>query len=160
MASMADAVHHPLDLGVHSPIRHSEQANSLSRDTHVWVLSMVEPWVMAANDSLRSGDLGDEEEEEYDERVHGDRPAMDTTEDRKPKGREGRRQSDWERAGAPFALYGRRSMKQKYEQCGDHVERNLAGFADTLFHTWQTIKLIEVLHRLASGTTLRPPLRR
>lgn len=107
MASMADAVHHPLD---------------------IWVLSMVGPWVMAMNESLRSGDLGDEEEEEYDERVHGDRPAMNTTEDKKPKGREGRRQSGWEeKAGAPFALYGRPSMKQKYEQCGDHEEHERCG---------------------------------
>jgi len=84
MASMADAGHHPSDF---------------------WVFSVVEPWVMAMDESLRSGDLGDEEEEEYDERVHGDRPATSsTTEDRRPKGRGGRRQSGLqEKAGAPFA---------------------------------------------------------
>ena len=41
-------------------------------------------------ESVRSGDLSDEEEEEKQEGVHGDRPAMDTTEARESKGREGR----------------------------------------------------------------------
>jgi hypothetical protein len=40
---------------------------------------MVEPWVPPMDESLRNDDLGDEEEEE-EEGVHDDRPAMDTAE--------------------------------------------------------------------------------
>jgi len=54
---------------------------------------VVEPRVSPMDESFRSSDLGDEEEEEEQGRVqgvHDDRPAMDTTEGKESKGREGR----------------------------------------------------------------------
>ena len=53
---------------------------------------MVEPGVMPVDESLRSSDMGDEEEKKKEEGVHaGDWPAIGTTGNMKSKGREGRR---------------------------------------------------------------------
>ena len=44
----------------------------------MWVLGMVKPRVTSMGESLRSSNLGDEEEEEEKEGgVHGDQPAME-----------------------------------------------------------------------------------
>lgn len=50
------------------------------RDTHVWVVNMVESWVPPVDESLRGSDLADKAEKEKDEGVHCDRPAMDMAE--------------------------------------------------------------------------------
>jgi len=55
MAGVANASHHPLN---------------------VWIYGMVEPRVMPMYEGLRSSNPGDEEEQEQ-EGVHDDRPAMD-----------------------------------------------------------------------------------
>lgn len=44
---------------------------------------MVGPRVVSVDEGLCSNKLGDEAEEEEEEGVHGDRPAMDATEDEK-----------------------------------------------------------------------------
>ena len=37
------------------------------RKTNVWIISVVEPWVAPVDESFRSSDLGDEEEQECEE---------------------------------------------------------------------------------------------
>lgn len=65
------------------------------------------------NESVRGGDLGDEEQEHKQDGVHDDRPAMGTAERKESRGREGR--GEWEtsrkRRGRLlpfFPLYGGR----------------------------------------------------
>jgi hypothetical protein len=70
MASVTNVVHHPSD---------------------VWFFGMVGPGVMPMDESLRNSDLGDEGDDEEEERVHCDRPAMDGTGEEKSKSREGGR---------------------------------------------------------------------
>jgi len=50
------------------------------QDTHVRIVNVVEMWISPVDESLHSGDLGDEEEEEKEQRVHDDLRATDTTE--------------------------------------------------------------------------------
>lgn len=50
------------------------------QETHVRVVNVVKPGISPVSERLRSGDLDDEEEKEEEERVHDDRPAMDTAE--------------------------------------------------------------------------------
>lgn len=51
---------------------------------------MVEPRISPVNESLRSSDLCDEEQEYKQDGVHDDRPAMGTAELKELRGREGR----------------------------------------------------------------------
>jgi len=59
MASMTNAVRYPLN---------------------VRIVNVVEVWISPMDESFRSGDVGDEEEDEKEERVHDDPIAMDVTE--------------------------------------------------------------------------------
>lgn len=83
---------------------------------------MVEPWVPPMDESLRNDDLGDEEEEE-EEGVHDDRPAMDTAEGEGPWGswkswteESSRRKGTARCRSSPF-IEGRQRNKNCKERC-------------------------------------------
>jgi len=77
MPIITNAVRYPLNLSVLSETLRTREPSE--RDTHILVINMVEPWVSPMDESFRSGDLSNEEEEEEVEGVHDDRPAMGTT---------------------------------------------------------------------------------